>query len=123
MNYKKFAESAKLFGVPATEKHYEDAEAFIEKFGAELEEAAVEYTNSTLSQCSSAFLRETASRIDEGRSDGIGYLDGILAFAFMSGFLAGKGHFKEIEKYKMDQLLKNGDILEGNDGCVFGGEG
>jgi hypothetical protein len=110
MDYKKFAESARLFGVPATEKHYEDAEAFIEKFGAELEEAATAYINSSLAQCSAAFLKEIALRVNEGRNNGTGYLDGILAFAFMSGFLAGKGHFKEIEKYKMEQLVKSGDL-------------
>lgn len=110
MNYKKFSESAKLYGVPATEKHYEDAEAFIEKFQAELNEAAEAYLDSTLAKCSKVILKEAASKIRSESSSSVNYLDGILVYAFMSGFLAGKGRFGEIEAYKTKQLVKNKEI-------------
>ncbi len=110
MNYKKFSESAKLFGVPATEKHYEDAEEFVEKFGVELNEAAKAYMDSTLAKCSPAILAEAVLKIQESRCDSVNYLDGILVYAFMSGFLAGNGSFKEIEEYKIKQLMENGDV-------------
>lgn len=110
MNYKKFSESAKLYGVPATEKHYEDAEAFIERFHAELNEAAEAYLDSTLAKCSPALLEEAASKICNEPCRGVSYLDGILVYAFMSGFLAGRGCFEEIEAYKTKQLVENKEI-------------
>ncbi|MFQ5862691.1 MAG: hypothetical protein ACE5IC_06170 [Candidatus Brocadiales bacterium] len=110
MNYKNFSESAKLFGLPATEKHYEDAEAFIEKFDVELNEAAKAYLESTLAEGSPALLAEALSKMCDDPRDSVSCLDGILTYAFMSGFLAGKGCFKEIEAFKMKQLVENGDI-------------
>lgn len=110
MNYKKFSKSAKLYGVPATEKHYEDAEAFIEKFNVELSEAAGAYLDSTLAKYSSTLLEEAASKISNEPCNSLNYLDGILVYAFMSGFLAGKGRFEEIEAYKLKQLIENKEI-------------
>lgn len=110
MNYKKFSESAKLYGVPATEKHYEDAETFIEKFHAELNEAAEAYLDSALAKCSPTLLEEAASKIRNESCSSMSYLDGILIYAFMSGFLAGKGRFEDIEAYKTKQLADNKEI-------------
>ncbi len=110
MNYKTFSESAKLFGVPATEKHYEDAEAFIEKFDTELNMAAKAYMDSSLAKCSPVILAETVSRIQNNPHSSASYLEGILVYTFMSGFLAGKGCFSEIEDYKLKQLMENGDL-------------
>jgi len=33
-----------------------------------------------------------------------------LVYAFMSGFLAGRGRFEEIEAYKTKQLVENKEI-------------
>ncbi len=110
MNYKDFSESAKLFGVPATEKHFEDAEEFVAKFGGELNMAAKAYLDSSLAKCSPAILVETVSKVQDDPYASVNYLDGILVYAFMSGFLAGKGRFREIEDYKMKQLFENGDV-------------
>ncbi len=118
MNYKNFSESAKLFGIPATEKHYEDAEAFIEKFDMELNEAAKAYLESTLAKGSPALLAEAVSKMHNDILDSVSYLDGILTYAFMSGFLAGKGCFKEIEAFRTKQLVEHGDVSENLDGKV-----
>ncbi|MFQ5956159.1 MAG: hypothetical protein ACE5KK_00105 [Candidatus Brocadiales bacterium] len=109
MNYKKFSENAKLFGFPATEKHYEDAEVFVKEFNAELEEAAEAYLDNTLAKACPALLAEAISKMYDDPRDGVNYMDGILTYAFMSGFLAGKGRFEEIETFKIKQLVENGD--------------
>lgn len=111
MDYKKFSESAKLFGVSATEKHYEDAEAFIEEFNDELTEAANAYLGSTLAKGSPALLAEALSRMRDDPMNSASYLDGILTYAFMSGFLAGKGSFEEMEAFKIKQLVDNNDVV------------
>lgn len=110
MDYKRFSENAKLFGVPATEKHYEDAEVFIEKFSVELNEAAEAYLGSTLFKGSAAILAEATSKVYEDPMKGMDYIEGILTYAFMSGFLAGRGHFDKIETFKIGQLVGSGDV-------------
>lgn len=112
MDYKKFSENAKLFGVPATEKHYEDAEAFIERFNNELSEAAEAYLESTLSKGIPAVVVEAVSKVYDSPMKSANYIEGLLTYAFMSGFLAGKGHFDAIETFKMQQLVGSGDIRQ-----------